>query len=433
MLISGWGRHPRIDADAARPATAAAVRALLAARDGALLARGMGRSYGDASLAPRVLDMTALDRLIAFDADTGLLDCDAGLRLADLLDFCVPRGWWLPVLPGTGAVTVGGAIAADVHGKNHHHVGSFVAAVDAIDLVLADGSRVRAARDAHADLFQATLGGMGLTGVIVSARLRLVPLASPWLEQRVLPTAGLEETLTLLARHAAANYSVAWVDLSRRGAHRARALIMLGEHADTRAGLVPRRRPLAVPIDLPAGAINRATVRAFNALYHRRGARAATPRTVHYTQYFFPLDALGGWNRLYGRQGFVQHQCVLPFDAAPRALAEMVGTLTMGSVPAPLAVLKALGPANDHPLSFAMAGLTFAVDLPMTADTQALCARLDDLVADHGGRLYLAKDASMSALNFRRGYPRWEAFQAVRERYCALARFASLQSRRLGL
>lgn len=433
MLISGWGRHPRIDADTARPATAAAVRALLAARDGALLARGMGRSYGDASLAPRVLDMTALDRLIAFDADTGLLECDAGLRLAELLDFCVPRGWWLPVLPGTGAVTVGGAIAADVHGKNHHHVGGFGTVVDALDLVLADGSRLRVSRDAHADLFQATLGGMGLTGVIVAARLRLVPLAGPWLEQRVLPAASLDETLALLARHADASYSVAWIDLSRRGAHRARALVMLGEHADTHTSPALHRRPLALPVDLPAGVINRATVRAFNALYHWRGARAATPRTVHYSQYFFPLDALGGWNRLYGRRGFVQHQCVLPFESAPRALAEMVGTFTTGSVPAPLAVLKALGPANDHPLSFPMAGLTFAVDLPMTADTQALCARLDDLVADHGGRLYLAKDASMSALNFRRGYPRWEAFQAVRERYGALTSFASLQSRRLGL
>jgi len=433
MHVSGWGRHPTLATTSYRPATRQALTRVLRAEPGELIARGMGRSYGDASLAARCIDMTGLDHLIAFDAERGELECGAGLTLAAILEVIVPRGWFLPVLPGTGFVTLGGAIAADVHGKNHHHDGAFSEFVDDITLLLADGSELRCSRQQHGGLFHATAGGMGLTGIIVSARLRLRPISSSYIEERLVAATDLHSAIALLEKHDPSTYVVAWIDVNQRGARRGRALVMLGEHVTDGGMEAPRRRPIAVPIDLPGGLLGRPLTTAFNALYYWRGARHAEPRRVHYTQYFFPLDALTNWNRLYGKRGFMQHQCVIPHASAPAALRELLTTVTTSGLVSPLAVLKGFGAGNDNPLSFPRSGLTLTMDFAFSAAALRLFARLDDIVVAHGGRLYLAKDACMSRDTFLYGYPHWERFQEIRARYGALGRFASLQSQRLGL
>ena len=433
MHASGWGRYPTIETLQYNPATRSALARVLDAAPGELLARGMGRSYGDASLAARSINMTRLDHFIAFDAERGELECGAGLTLAAILEVIVPRGWFLPVLPGTGFVTLGGAIAADVHGKNHHHDGSFSQFVDEITVMLTDGTLVQCSLGQNSALFHATAGGMGLTGIILAARLRLRAISSSYIDARRIAAPDLATALTLLEQHRQSTYSVAWIDVNQAGDKRGRALVMLGEHA-TGGGLVPAsRRAFSVPVDFPTGLLGHPTTRAFNALYYWRGARQSPMRRVHYSQYFFPLDALRHWHRLYGKRGFTQHQCVLPNASAPQALRELLTTVTLSGLNSPLAVLKRFGAANDNLLSFPLDGLTLSMDFAMHPAALALLARLDDIVVAHGGRLYLAKDACMSRDTFVHGYPRWERFQEIREQYGALGRFASLQSRRLGL
>ena len=433
MHTSGWGRHPTIETITLSPATRGGLARVLHDAPTSLIARGMGRSYGDASLALRTLCMTRFDHFIDFDVERGTIECGAGITLAAIVQFAVSYGWFLPVLPGTGLVTLGGAIAADVHGKNHHHDGSFSQCVDEISLMLADGSLLRCSRTAHSALFHASAGGMGLTGVIVAARLRLRAVRSSFIEETVLASRDLASTVALLDEHHGATYSVAWLDVNQRGAARGRGLVMLGEHLSDEVLHGAVRRPLAVPVDLPASLLSRPVTSVFNALYYRRGARRHARRRVHYAHYFFPLDGLRNWNRLYGKAGFVQHQCVLPTVAAAAGLAEMLNAVSVSGLVSPLAVLKRFGPANHNLLSFPLAGLTLTMDFAMSAASLALFARLDDIVVAHGGRLYLAKDACMSMATFRHGYPQWEAFQEIRERYGALGRFASLQSQRLGM
>lgn len=431
--VSGWGRYPTIESSVHAPATRTAMARLLDSVQAPLIARGMGRSYGDASLAAHSMVMTRLDHFIAFDGEAGTLECSAGITLANILAVVVPRGWFLPVLPGTGYVTLGGAIAADVHGKNHHHDGSFSQFVDEISVMLADGSVLRCSRDSHADLFHASAGGMGLTGIILAARLRLRAVSSSHIDQRLLATPDLDTTLALLEQHEGSTYVVAWLDVNQGGARRGRGIVMLGEHARDGELAPDTRRALSVPLDMPAGLLGRPLTRAFNALYHARGARNTASHRVHYARYFFPLDALGDWNRLYGRRGFLQHQCVLPPDSARAALRELLHCVTASGLVSPLAVLKGFGAGNDNLLSFPRSGLTLTMDFARSDAALALCARLDAIVVAHGGRLYLAKDAAMSTATFRHGYPQWQRFQEIRERYGALGRFASLQSQRLGL
>lgn len=431
----GWGRHPRIAAEIVRPPTISeAGRQVLSAAS--LLPRGMGRSYGDSALAPRLLDMRGLDHLLAFDAATGTLSCEGGALLSDILDVFVPRGWFLPVTPGTRFITVGGAIASDVHGKNHHRDGCFSAFVDAFDLVLASGDLVRCSRDEHADLFRATCGGMGLTGVVVAATLRLKPIDGAWIEQTTHKAADLDQALDLFDAHAGSTYSVAWIDCLQRGAALGRSLVMLGEHAGGRHDdelAPPPNRPKTLPVDLPGWALNRFSVAAFNALYYHCALRRESTARVHYEPYFYPLDGLLHWNRMYGKRGFAQYQFVLPKAAGRGALKAMLETIAGSGRGSFLAVLKTCGPANDNPLSFPLAGWSLALDFRIDDGLWPLLDELDARLLDAGGRLYLTKDCRMSEATFKRSYPRWHEFQQIRARYGALGKFASLQSQRLGL
>lgn len=401
--------------------------------DAPFIARGMGRSYGDSSLAPRVMSSNYLNLLLDFDPRTGVLRCEAGVTFADLLDVFVPKGWFLPVTPGTKHVTVGGAIANDVHGKNHHLAGCFSQYIESLRLLVASGEIIACSRTQCPDLFYATCGGIGLTGVILDATLTLKPIRSAFIERTTIKAKNLEEALGFFEAHHRSTYSVAWIDCLAKGAAMGRSLLMLGEHRED-GDLAPRRkRPVAVPIDMPPQLLNRFTVEAFNTFYYHRILGKRSVQRLHYEPFFFPLDGIDHWNRLYGKDGFIQYQFVVPKTAGRQGIHAILTRIAASQRASFLAVLKVFGPANANLLSFPMEGYTLALDFKLTAGLFEVLDELDRMVLDYGGRLYLSKDCRMIEATFKRSYPRWEAFQAVRHRYGAVKQFRSLQCERLGL
>jgi decaprenylphospho-beta-D-ribofuranose 2-oxidase len=438
VILSGWGRFPRAEVNLLTPASREEATSQVRAQD-SLIARGNGRAYGDAALNPQAtLDMLSNRRVLEFDAERGILSCDAGMMLSDVIALVLPQGWFVPVTPGTKFVTVGGMVAADVHGKNHHAAGCFGDHVEWIELALADGSVVRCGPGGNAGLFAATRGGMGLTGVILSACFRLIPVETAHIRQRTLRAANLAEVMALFEESQGWTYSVAWIDCLARGASLGRSLLYLGEHA-RRAELPAHlagppaaisRQPRRVPVDFPGFALNRWSVRGFNALYFRKGRPGEA--FIDYDTYFYPLDALLEWNRIYGRSGFVQYQCVLPKAASAAGLSQILDLVAAEGSGSFLAVLKLFGAASGM-LSFPMEGYTLALDFRATPAALALLDRLDDVVGAHGGRVYLAKDARVKADAVRRGYPELEAFRAMRRQVDPGGKFSSLLSRRLEL
>ncbi len=382
------------------------------------LAYGMGRSYGDVCLNPGgTLWMTrGLDKFIAFDAENGRLTCEAGVLLRDIQRLFCGRGWMLPVTPGTQFVTVGGAIANDVHGKNHHRLGSFGDHVLRLRLLRTDGEVIECGPDAQADWFSATVGGLGLTGVITEATLQLRRVDGPWLEAETLPYRSLDEFFALSdASEADWEYTVSWIDCTGDG-RSPRGLFMRANHGRTPGRLPPDRRK-AVPLVPPVSLINRASLVAFNTAYFQWHSRQRGRHPVHYEPFFYPLDHVLHWNRIYGPRGFYQYQCVVPRADGPRAIGALLREIAADGQGSFLAVLKTFGERQAPGLlSFAQPGVTLALDFPNHgARTTALLDRLDAVVAEAGGRIYPAKDARMPPTLFRRGYPRLEAFLRLRD------------------
>lgn len=434
MLIHGWGRHPVIDAEVQSPQTFTSVKTTLSrGNEQAVIARGMGRSYGDSALAPHVVSTSYLNLLLGFDPTTGVVQCEAGVTLAELLDVFVPHGWFLPVTPGTKFVSVGGAIASDVHGKNHHLDGCFSEYVERFSLLLANGDIVNCSRSEHADLFHASCGGMGLTGIILEATIRLRPIQSTLIDQVTYKASNLTEAVELFDAHHAAPYSVAWIDCLSTGSSLGRSLVMLGRHAKS-GGLAPRnKRPLTVPVDMPPALLNRFSISAFNALYFHRIRQSPLQQHVHYEPFFYPLDGIHHWNRLYGKKGFTQYQFALPKQGGAEGMAAILKKIAASGRGSFLAVLKVFGKENANLLSFPIEGYTLALDFKLEDGLFPLLEELDAMVLDYGGRIYLTKDVRMSEATFKRSYPRWEQFQSTRAQYGAQGKFVSEQSKRLGM
>ena len=441
MKLSGWGRYPVIEARTHSPRSVDALRELVL-REPSLIARGNGRAYGDSAInASATIETRHLNRMTAFDSASGQIVAEAGVLIGDIIAMLLPRGWFPMVTPGTKFITLGGAIAADVHGKNHHKDGSFRACVDWIEVMGPDGEIRRCSRQDNTILFDHTLGGMGLTGIILRAAIRLRRVETAWIRQTTIATPNLKVAMAAFETAQDATYSVAWLDCLGTGNNFGRSLVTLGEHA-TRRDLSPERaqapfqikpkRKLTVPIDFPAFTLNRLTVRGFNALYYRAGARKTGEQLVDWDNYFYPLDAIHGWNRIYGRKGFAQFQCALPLDRSEDGLtALLVAIAKAGSGPF-LTVLKRFG-RQDGAFSFPMEGYTLALDFPITAKNLALLDRLDRITIDHGGRFYLAKDSRMSAATLRASDPRVADFQAHRKAQGLTNRFRSAQAKRLAL
>lgn len=417
-LVS-WGRVLRARHAVARPHWRDELPALVSEGTEAgrkLLAIGLGRSYGDSGLNPdgAVLDMAGLDRAISFDPATRLLRAEAGISLDALLAMLVPRGFFLPATPGTRFVTLGGAVANDVHGKNHHRAGTFGRWVRRLGLVRSDGGVVELGPDDNTGLFAATIGGLGLTGIIAWAEIEVIPIASAMMAVETIPFGALDGFFSLAAESDGGfDYTVAWIDCLARGDALGRGLLSRANHAaEGPLAMRKRRSGPSLPLDLPGFALNGMTVRAFNELYYRNGRRKAGQATVPYQPFFYPLDRIGGWNRLYGKRGFYQYQSVVPPEAARDATRAMLETISAAGEGSFLAVLKTFG---DIPspglLSFPRPGTTLALDFANRgASTLTLMGRLDAIVREAGGRLYPAKDGRISAAMFQAGFPSWQDF-----------------------
>lgn len=418
MPVSSWGRlyspahsvEPLLD-------RARVAHAVSASAPG--LAYGNGRSYGDVCLNPggTLWTMRGLDRFIEFDSASGRLECEAGILLADIIKIVLPQGWFLPVTPGTQFVTVGGAIANDVHGKNHHRFGTFGRHVSRFELVRTDGTVLQCTPDENADWYGATIGGLGLTGIITRAELQLRPVPGPWLEVEYLPFGSIDEFFALADdSEEGFEYTVAWVDCAASGSRLGRGIFMRGNH-------VPGDAPVAPPtahrmwFTPPFSLVNRLSLRIFNELYYSTHRLRAGRHRVPYLPYFYPLDHVLEWNRIYGPKGFFQYQSVVPRIASRDATREMLATIARSGAGSFLAVLKTFGNvASPGWLSFPMPGTTLALDFPNRGtSTEALFTSLDAIVRAAGGRLYPAKDARMPRDLFVSGYPRLDDFLRYRD------------------
>jgi FAD/FMN-containing dehydrogenase len=433
MSLTGWGRFPVAEGREVR-----SERLDLITRD-VPLTRGLGRAYGDAALPAAgdsiVAGSALADRILCFNDTTGLLHAEAGFSLDQLYRALLPRGWFTPVTPGTRFVTLGGMVAADVHGKNHHVDGCIGEHVRAITLRVADGRVISCSRDREPELFRATIGGMGLTGHILDVTLQLARVPSPWIVQESERVRDIDAFIDGLRAAAAAwPMTVGWLDGVATGASLGRGVLLRGRWAEpheARAGFPPLRPQVTLPIDLPRGVVKPALIRLFNAAYYRHYPAQVHRRVISPEPFLYPLDAIGSWNRGYGRGGFIQYQCVLPYDDAHRSVRAFMELVARHGRASVLSVIKDCGPEGTGMISFPMRGISVALDIPYDGVTQALVDEMNRLVIAKGGRVYLAKDALTRADDFRAMEPRLDEFLRVRRAWDPLGRIRSAQSVRL--
>lgn len=431
-MLSGWGRV----GVAGREVRSEDLEELT--RD-AVLCRGLGRSYGDSSLPPPshpvVATTTLADRILAFEEATGILRAEAGLSLQGINRLFLHRGFYGPVTPGTQLITLGGMVAADVHGKNHHRDGCFGAHVTGLRMRVADGRIVECSPETEPDLFRATIGGMGLTGHILEVECRLAGVPSPWLVTESERIPDIDRFVPALKEAGRSwPFTVGWIDCLSRGHLMGRGILMRGRWADP--GDAPREFPRtkerpSVPFVLPGWVIDRWSVRAANALLYWVHGSLPRRRVVDPESFFYPLDAIGHWNRMYGPRGFTQYQCVLPEQAGQGAARRFLDLLTRRGGASMLCVIKDCGPEGVGLLSFPMPGISIALDVPIRDDTQALVDSLNELVIAEGGRIYLAKDQFTRAEHYRAMEPRLEDWMRIRRRWDPEGRLRSAQSVRL--
>jgi len=431
MELSGWGRYPRIEATVLPVDTNSQLVKGITTPERSI-AYGMGRSYGDSALYSQVISSLRLDKFLGFDAENGNLTCESGVTLDQIIDVFLPRGWFLSVTPGTKFITVGGAIASDVHGKNHHKSGCFSEFVLSFDLMLATGEIVRCNPTENIDLFRATCGGMGLTGFILSATIKLQRVNSAFICETLIKCRNLKETFSLFEKYQSNTYSVAWVDCLAKGDDIGRSILMLGEHAETGGCNLSKPKTFSIPTDFPGFLLNRYSVSLFNFVYYHIPHLHSENRVVSLDSFFYPLDKIQHWNRMYGKRGFTQYQLVFPKESSYSGLEAVHQRVAEAGLGSFLAVLKLLGPENDNLLSFPMEGYTLALDFKIEPRLFPFLRELDRIVIDHGGRLYLAKDVRMEENVFNKGYPMADEFRKIRKRYGLDDKFTSLQSIRMG-
>jgi decaprenylphospho-beta-D-ribofuranose 2-oxidase len=435
--IANWGNYPIVESNELCFSFDSEVKELVK-KEKNFIARGNGRCYGDASLAATTIQTLKYDKILSFDTQNGIIECQSGVMLDVILEVVVPRGWFLPVTPGTKFITVGGAIASDVHGKNHHVDGSFSRHVLEMDVLLPDGKAVTCSPSTNTDLFWATCGGMGLTGVITRAKFDLKKIESSYIKQKQIKASNLEEVLHLFDEFKEYTYSVAWIDCLKKGKHFGRSILILGEHAaldqlddEKRKSplALPKKKKITFPFQLPSFILNSLTVKAFNFLYYSKNLKREINNIVSYEPFFYPLDAILHWNRGYGKKGFVQYQFVLPIESK-QGLIEILQRISDKGLGSFLAVLKVFGDQNDL-ISFPMRGYTLALDFPVRKGLFEFLNELDKIVLQYGGRLYLSKDARMESETFWTSYNNAKKFQEIIKIYNPQGLISSDQSRRL--
>lgn len=416
MIVTSWNNYPKIDTTLKFMHSQGDVFKNLEVLQFNTIARGNGRCYGDGATNPHiVLSTLTLDKMLDFDEESGLLIAEAGVTLADIVDTFSPRGWFLPVTPGTKLITLGGAVASDVHGKNHHVAGTFGQHILWLDIITAEKGLVRASLQENTDLFHATCGGQGLTGIIVQLALQLVKIPSTWIKQYSVKAKNLTEIMEAFEQYESSPFSVAWIDCIKTGADMGRSILMCGDFA-CKEELRPefsgkelnakRPRTLSIPFDFPSIALNPFSVKAFNALYYGKAPAGTKESFVSYNTFFYPLDSIDMWNRIYGKRGFLQYQFVLPKEAGKEGLPFILDRIAKSGLGSFLAVLKLFG-KQENPkgnISFPTEGYTLALDFPISKKLFPLLDELDAIVLDYGGRHYLTKDARMASDTFKKGY-----------------------------
>jgi decaprenylphospho-beta-D-ribofuranose 2-oxidase len=430
-IIKGWGNYPQQEAQLLTPTSSASLSTFIK-QEKTLITRGMGRSYGDSANGPKVIETSYYDHFVALDEKTGKMTAEAGITLREILKVIVRSGWFLPVTPGTSYATLGGAIASDVHGKNHHILGTFGQQVRSISIMLGTGEVVTASEAQNTDLFRATCGGMGLTGVILRATIQLFPIKSSLMNQKIIKADCIEAACKAFEENSSATYSVAWIDCLTNGKKLGRSVLMLGEHAENGDLEIDIKDPISVPFSTPPALLNSLIMKTFNRAYWHKAKHNQT-EIVPLIPYFYPLDILGNWNKLYGKAGFLQFQCVIPKEDGIVNMRKLLTEITKSGEGSFLAVLKQFGKANDYFLSFPIEGYTLALDFKLTKTAISTLHKLEELVLGMDGKIYLTKDAVMQEKTFKATYPKWEEFEAVREKYGAIGKFSSTQSKRLGL
>jgi FAD/FMN-containing dehydrogenase len=441
--LSGWGRCPLVKSYVSQHKSVSSIESWLQfVGRWAVLPRGAGRSYGDAALNSQgyTLLTESLNRIIDFNPQTGILRCEAGVTFKQINETFVPMGWFPAVTPGTKFPTMGGAIASDVHGKNHHVDGSFSRHVHSIKIILASGETVVCSRHENSDLFWATVGGMGLTGIITEVEIALRPVETAYINSHQVRARNLEEAFKLFDLYEPRyQYSVAWLDCLSSGRSLGRSILMFGNHA-TPDELPPKlkQNPLKikqkphfqVSFDLPSGLLNRFTVGAFNTFYYYLQSAKPEQFIVDYDSYFYPLDSIWSWNRLYGKRGFLQYQFVVPLETSWEAITQILSRLNCTGWGSFLTVLKRLGPQEGW-LSFPMPGYTMTLDIPVRQGVWEFLDELDQIIIQHKGRVYLAKDARLQPETFRTMYPDFPQWHKVKSAVDSDYKLSSAMSRRL--
>lgn len=417
---NSWGNYPQLKQTALTPQWLHDTPALINDLHQSYLPRGNGRSYGDSCLnADGVLiDARKLDNFTSFDPKTGIISAETGVLLNDILQVIEPHGWFLPVTPGTRFVTLAGAIANDVHGKNHHIRGCFSDHVLELELLRSNGRVIRCNRQTNAEWFRATVAGLGLTGFIIHAKLQLMRVNSTSIDTETIRMTQLSDFFSLNDESTEKfEYTVSWIDCLAKGKNRGRGYFIRGNHAKNAPRSIPKLAKLGIPFNLPVSAINAVSLKAFNTLYYYKQRKVKTTSVQSRDSFFYPLDSLKNWNRLYGRRGFLQYQCAIPNVSAEDAMAELLDKIAFSGQGSFLVVLKAFGDKTANGmLSFAREGVTLAMDFPYLGDkTLSLLNSLDETTAAAGGKLYPAKDGRMSAVHFQQFYPEWKEFLTYKD------------------
>jgi decaprenylphospho-beta-D-ribofuranose 2-oxidase len=434
--ITNWGNYPVIETNLKSFTDASELQKSFTNTSN-YIARGNGRCYGDSSLNENIISTLKYDKILAFDPQAAIITCQAGITFDTLIDILVPRGFFLPVTPGTKFITLGGAIASDVHGKNHHVEGTFRNHIITMKILLASGEVVECSKESNPELFMATCGGMGLTGVILSAQFKLKKIETPFIKQTTIKARNLDEIFSLFEEYKESTYSVAWIDCLQDGSKLGRSLLMVGEHA-TKADIPADKKPsksslkLNMPFNLPNFALNKLSIKAFNFLFYHKQFKNKKNNIVAFDPFFYPLDFISNWNRMYGNRGFIQYQFVLPMGTSKAGLQKILKEINHQGMGSFLAVLKLFG-EDESLISFSMRGYTLALDFPIRKGLFEFLDKLDKIVIEYGGRIYLTKDARMKKEIFEKGYPNLEIFKKIIKKYNPDLKWRSVQSDRLGI
>ena len=437
--IANWGNYPVMESNEVQFRSVNELKQIVNSSISAI-ARGNGRCYGDASLSDVTISTLKFDKFLSFDKINGIVECQSGVTLDQILDVIVPQGWFLPVTPGTKFITIGGAVASDIHGKNHHVDGAFSKHVIDLMLMLSNGETITCNKNKNADLFEATCGGMGLTGIIVSAKFQLKKIETSYINEKKIRVDNLEELINLFELNKHYTYSVAWIDCLKKGKGFGRSVLMLGEHAKLNELnneqaknplALPKKKSITFPVNLPSFVLNNFTVKLFNYLFYHKNFKKEKDSIIPYEPFFYPLDAILHWNKGYGKKGFIQYQFVVPMENKEGLITilKKINEKGWGSF---LAVLKTFGEQTDL-ISFPIAGYTLALDFPVRNGLFNFLDELDEIVLQCGGRIYLSKDARMKAKTFWDGYSNSKQFTSVIEKYNPQTKFHSVQSSRLSI